>query len=228
MFNRVNMRVKICGITEVDQALAIAGHGATHLGFICVPQSPRYLVPEALATITQALDTAGVGVGTVGVFADAPRSEICAVARQARLSHVQLHGQETWEQCQQLRAELPAIALIKAIRVRTADDLARAIGYAPYVDTLLLDAYHPQHLGGTGLTLDWDTLVSFKPPCPWLLAGGLTPENVPTALAALQPGGPDGIDLSSGVEQRPGVKDLGLVDRLFEQLQPWLGREPQL
>lgn len=219
MFNRVNMRVKICGITQAEQAIAIARHGATHLGFICVPPSPRYISAAALADITQALDAAAVAVKTVGVFADAPLTEICTVARQANLSHLQLHGQETPEQCQALQAELPGIAIIKAVRVRTNADLARAEAYTPHVEALLLDAYHPQQLGGTGLTLDWDALVAFKPACPWLLAGGLTPENVPTALSTLTP---DGIDLSSGVEQRPGVKDLALVEQLFEQLRPWL------
>ena len=213
------MRVKICGITQAEQAIAIARHGATHLGFICVPQSPRYLTPGAIADITQALDAAGVVTKTVGVFADAPLAEMANIARQTNLSHIQLHGQETVELCQQILAELPGMFLIKAIRVRTAADLLRAETYAPYVDALLLDAYHPQQLGGTGLTLDWNALVSFRPTCPWMLAGGLTPENVATALSTLNP---DGIDLSSGVEHQPGVKDLALVQHLFKQLQPWL------
>jgi phosphoribosylanthranilate isomerase len=209
------MRVKICGITQSEQAIAIARHGVTHLGFICVRQSPRYIAAEALANITQALEAAGMGVATVGVFADAPLTEICTVARQANLSHLQLHGQETPEQCQQLLAALPGVALIKAIRVRTNADLNQAETYIPHVAALLLDAYHPQQLGGTGLTLDWDALGAFKPACPWLLAGGLNPENVPRALSTLRP---DGIDLSSGVEQSPGIKDLALVAQLFEQL----------
>ncbi|MGG6237248.1 phosphoribosylanthranilate isomerase [Nodosilinea sp. AN01ver1] len=210
------MRVKICGITQAEQAIAIARHGATHLGFICVPQSPRYLSPGAIAEITQALDAAKVAIKTVGVFADAPLTEMADVARQTNLSHLQLHGQETPEQCQQLLAELPGIFLIKAIRVRTAADLVWAETYAPHVDALLLDAYHPQQLGGTGLTLDWNALVSFRPTCPWMLAGGLTPENVSTALSMLKP---DGIDLSSGVEQSPGIKDLAMVQRLFKKMQ---------
>jgi phosphoribosylanthranilate isomerase len=83
------------------------------------------------------------------------------------------------------------------------------------VDALLLDAYHPHLLGGTGKTLDWETLQQFRPSCPWLLAGGLTPENVIDALSLLQP---SGIDLSSGVERSPGDKDLGKVARLFENV----------
>ncbi|MBE9138456.1 phosphoribosylanthranilate isomerase [Nodosilinea sp. LEGE 07088] len=209
------MWVKICGLTQVDQAIAIARLGATHLGFICVPQSPRYISPEALAAITQALGDQNLSVKTVGVFADATLGAIGAVARQANLSHIQLHGQEPLEYCQQLQGQLPDTALIKAIRVRSRNDLATATAYAPYVDALLLDAYHPKQLGGTGLTLDWHTLTAFQPGCPWLLAGGLTPENVNTALHTLRP---DGIDLSSGVEQGPGVKDLVLVQRLFKRL----------
>jgi phosphoribosylanthranilate isomerase len=210
------MQVKICGITQIDQALAIAQLGATHLGFICVPQSPRYVSSEHLAEMTQALSVAGVAVGTVGVFANADLSNILAVTHQTQLTTLQLHGTESIAFCQNLRERLPNIQLIKAIRVRAAEDLALALTYTPYVDALLLDAYHPQHLGGTGLTLDWPALGSFKPTCPWLLAGGLKPDNVRQALSTLSP---DGIDLSSGVEQHPGYKDLLLVQQLFEQLQ---------
>lgn len=213
------MRVKICGITQVDQALAIARLGATDLGFICVPQSPRYVTPAALAVITQALAAAGVTPGTVGVFANATADEVGLVARQTYLTTVQLHGQETPLQCEQVRELLPQVSIIKAIRVGSHQDLDQALTYAPLVDALLLDAYHPQQLGGTGLTLDWGTLETFAPDCPWLLAGGLTPDNIALALSTLSP---DGVDLSSGVEQRPGLKDLDRVARLFEQLQPWI------
>ncbi len=213
------MRVKICGITQADQAIALAGHGATHLGFICVPQSPRYIDRDALAEITAALREADLAIATVGVFADAPLDDICAVARQASLSHIQLHGHESLDQCQQLQTALPGVAIIKAIRVRSEADLAQAETYAPLVDALLLDAYHPKQLGGTGLTLDWQALLAFQPACPWLLAGGLTPENVVNALSTLSP---DGIDLSSGLEHRPGLKDMALVQRLFDQLSPYL------
>lgn len=217
VFNRVNMWVKICGITQVDQALAIAALGATHLGFICVPQSPRYLSPEGLAPILQGLREQRVRVATVGVFADADPATLGAIVKQIGLSTVQLHGGETPQICQGLRLELPGTRLIKAIRVQSEADLARALTYTPWVDALLLDAYHPDRLGGTGHTLNWADLNRFRPPCPWFLAGGLRPDNIQTALASLSP---DGIDLSSGVEQRPGWKDLTLVRALFQALQP--------
>ncbi len=209
------MWVKICGITQVDQALAIAALGATDLGFICVPRSPRYLSPESLAPILQTLREQRVRVGTVGVFADADPVTIRSIVNQVGLSTVQLHGGESPQACQGLRLGLPAVRLIKAIRVQTQEDLGRALTYTPWVDALLLDAYHPDSLGGTGHTLDWAALSQFRPPCPWFLAGGLRPDNIQTALANLSP---DGIDLSSGVEQRPGWKDLTLVRTLFQAL----------
>ncbi|MEB3251945.1 MAG: phosphoribosylanthranilate isomerase [Cyanobacteriota bacterium] len=218
------MWVKICGITQVDQALAIAALGATDLGFICVPQSPRYLSPEALAPILQALRDRQVRVGTVGVFADADLATIGPIVNRAGLSTVQLHGGETPQTCQRLRQGLAGVRLIKAIRVRTQADLSRALTYTPWVDALLLDAYHPDSLGGTGHTLDWAALSQFRPPCPWFLAGGLRPDNIQTALASLSP---DGIDLSSGVEQRPGWKDLTLVAELFQALSPNLPPSPE-
>ena len=209
------MQVKICGITQADQALAITQMGATDLGFICVAQSPRYVAPAQIAAILNALADNGWRGGTVGVFANAEVDAILAVVRQTGLNTVQLHGVETLEQCQHLRQALPQHRLIKAIRVRTTVDLDQALTYAPTVDALLLDAYHPDQLGGTGLTLDWPALQTFAPPCPWLLAGGLRPDNIAQALASLHP---HGIDLSSGVETRPGLKDLALVQQLFDHL----------
>ncbi|MGC1392812.1 MAG: phosphoribosylanthranilate isomerase, partial [Coleofasciculaceae cyanobacterium] len=111
--------------------------------------------------------------------------------------------------------QMPEVEIIKALRVKTPECLNQAATYASYVDTLLLDAYHPQLLGGTGKTLDWTTLQQFRPSYPWLLAGGLTPDNILEALQGLQP---QGIDLSSGVERSPGDKDLDKVALLFKNL----------
>ncbi|MBD0336186.1 MAG: phosphoribosylanthranilate isomerase [Cyanobacteria bacterium Co-bin13] len=214
------MRVKICGITQADQAVAIAHLGATALGFICVPASPRYIIPERIGDIGERLkDTIQRPLETVGVFADADFKTLETTVKTGQLSSIQLHGNESPEQCRQLRQQLPGIAIIKALRIRVAEDLAQAAHFEPEVDGLLLDAYHPQLLGGTGKTLDWASLQSFRPACAWLLAGGLTPDNVVNALTQLSP---DGIDLSSGVEISPGIKDLDQVEQLFERLQPWL------
>jgi phosphoribosylanthranilate isomerase len=207
------MRVKICGITQVEQGQKIAALGADSLGFICVERSPRYLTPDKIRAIAEHLPAS---VTKVGVFADHSLSEIVAVVNQANLSAVQLHGTESPEFCTELRQLLSSnIELIKAFRLKTAASWQTTIVYQEVVDTLLLDAYHPQMLGGTGKTIDWQTLEQFQPTIPWMLAGGLTSDNIIDALSRLKP---DGIDLSSGVERSPGDKDLTKVAQLFQKL----------
>lgn len=208
------MRVKICGITKPEQGVAIARLGATALGFICVPTSPRYVTDLQIHQVVQALD--GMPVDLIGVFANTTTEIICQSVEVGGLTGVQLHGGESLEFCDRLRQQLPAgVEILKAIRVKAATDLDQARDYLPVVDTLLLDAYHPGLLGGTGQTLDWTLLQQFNPGCPWLLAGGLTPENIQGAIAQVKP---PGIDLSSGVERSPGDKDLAKVADLFFKL----------
>lgn len=204
------MRIKICGITSLEQGSAIAQLGANALGFICVKKSPRYLSPDAIATITPHLPPQ---VSRIGVFANTEAAEIISIVQQTHLTAVQLHGEETEDYCNQLRSQLPNLELIKAIRVKSADSLQHLENYAPFVDTFLLDAYDPKQLGGTGKTFNWEYLQNFNPPRPWFLAGGLTPDNIQEALAIATP---NGIDLSSGVETSPGNKDLGLVKALLQ------------
>ncbi|MBD1889833.1 phosphoribosylanthranilate isomerase [Coleofasciculus sp. FACHB-712] len=206
------MRVKICGITKPDQGQAIAQLGATALGFICVSSSPRYVSAVQIRSVMERLPP---DVERIGVFANTTLEEIYQCVAVANLTGVQLHGGETPEFCRQLRQLLPSVEIIKALRVKTLEDLTQADVYAECANTLLLDAYHPQMLGGTGKTLDWKNLQQFNPSCPWLLAGGLTPDNILDAIAQLHP---SGIDLSSGVERSPGDKDLNRVADLFEKL----------
>ncbi|MGK7902914.1 MAG: phosphoribosylanthranilate isomerase [Hormoscilla sp.] len=206
------MRVKICGITIAEQGMAIAQLGATALGFICVRESSRYITPENIRIVVEQLPGE---IDRIGVFANAPLEEICQAVATAQLSGVQLHGSESLEDCIQLRRALPTIEIIKALRVKKQEALNQADMYIDCVDAILLDAYHPEKLGGTGKTLDWSGLKQFHPRCPWFLAGGLTPDNVRSALDIVHP---DGIDLSSGVERQPGDKDLAKIARLFEKL----------
>ncbi|BAY96551.1 N-(5'-phosphoribosyl)anthranilate isomerase [Tolypothrix tenuis PCC 7101] len=203
------MRIKICGITQPQQSVAIASLGATALGFICVPTSPRYVnvlqIQAAVAPLPHHIDK-------IGVFANSSIQEISQTVVESGLTSVQLHGNESPEFCHQLRQALPDVEIIKALRIRSHEHLQQVTEYTNYIDTLLLDAYHPQHLGGTGQTLDWTMLQQFNPGCPWFLAGGLTPDNILDALSLVKP---NGIDLSSGVERKPGDKDLDLVAKLF-------------
>jgi len=213
------MRVKICGITNLEQGRAIAQLGATDLGFICVQKSPRYLSPEKIAAITSHLPSA---TRTIGVFANTELTEICSVVEQTHFTAIQLHGKESPAFCQQLHSQLPHLEIIKAIAVKTPDSLAATEHYSESVDTFLLDAYAPQQLGGTGKSFNWEYLQTFNPPCPWFLAGGLTPQNIEQALSMAHP---HGIDLSSGVENSPGDKNLDLVAELFQNLKSFVMRE---
>ncbi len=206
------MRVKICGITKPEQGQAIAQLGATALGFICVTKSARYVsIPQLSAIVAQLPNF----IERIGVFANASPEIIVQTANNAALTGIQLHGDESPQFCLNLRQLLPNVELIKALRIKNSTSLATASNYLQVVDTLLLDAYHPHLLGGTGETISWDILAKFNPKQPWLLAGGLTPDNVLLALEQVQP---SGIDLSSGVEKSPGDKDLEKVALLFKRL----------
>jgi phosphoribosylanthranilate isomerase len=206
------LRVKICGITQPEDGVAIAQMGAAALGFICVSSSPRYIPPSRIQTITGLLPPS---VARVGVFANPDMDTIQATVAEGGLTAVQLHGDESPDLCQRLRDRLPGIELIKALRVQEFNALERARPYEAVVDTLLLDAYHPTLLGGTGQTLNWNALEQFRPSIPWLLAGGLNPDNILEALSRVSP---VGIDLSSGVERSPGHKALDQVALLFSRL----------
>jgi len=218
------MRIKICGITQPSQGRAIAQLGATALGFICVQQSPRYVTPEQIrAVVAELPPQKDQPIDRVGVFVDAAIEEIVSVVAIAQLNAVQLHGCESPQFCQDLRSALPPTEIIKALRVRSQETLQQTQLYEGAIDALLLDAFNPQAThaglyGGTGQTLDWLSLRHFRPSCPWLLAGGITPDNV---LDALSQADPDGIDVSSGVEVSAGNKDLTKVTRLLQQLQSY-------
>jgi phosphoribosylanthranilate isomerase len=206
------MRVKICGITQLSQAQVIAKLGATALGFICLPQSPRYISAQQIEAIISQLS---LPVDKIGVFVHASPLDIEKIVKETGLTGVQLHGDESPEFCQQIKTLLPEVEVIKALRLKNLESLQKAENYFQAVDTLLLDAYHPQQFGGTGKTLNWEQLRQFSPPIPWLLAGGLTPDNIVAALAQVSP---DGIDLSSGLELSAGDKDLAKVAQLFTNL----------
>ncbi|PZU97873.1 MAG: N-(5'-phosphoribosyl)anthranilate isomerase [Pseudanabaena sp.] len=247
------MYIKICGLTKSEQAQAIAQMGISALGFICVPASPRYVSPEAIAQIISSLIKNPVFEGAapprpqklsfdladlpcqqksvpdftmkpldlIGIFLGASIEQICQTVNQSGLNGIQLHGDESPEFCQQLRISLERnnnqknlpIKLIKALRVKDQDGLIQAQGFSQVVDAVLLDAYDPQMAGGTGKTLDWQMLRDFKLDIPWLLAGGLTPDNVSQAIAMTCP---DGVDVSSGVECSAGDKDLLKVKQFID------------
>lgn len=206
------MRLKICGITNLIQAEAIASLGVDTLGFICVKDSPRYINPEEIKAITSQLPSE---TSKVGVFVNQSVEEIVNITKEGGLTAIQLHGDETPSFCAKLREFLPDREIIKVFRYQNSDSLANLDDYLSLVDTILLDTYQKEVYGGTGKTFNWSELADFRPSRPWLLAGGLNPENVILALNTLKC---DGIDLSSGVESNPGEKDLNKIKQLLQHL----------
>jgi phosphoribosylanthranilate isomerase len=206
------MRIKICGIKHPEQGKFIVDIGATSLGFICVPESSRFVNAEQIKLVAEVVPK---NIDLIGVFANTNIENIKNIAINSGITGIQLHGDESVNFCKTLRINIPNLEIIKALRIRDTNDLEKINLYRNYVDALLLDAYHPEQLGGTGKTIDWQMLRNLEPGLSWFLAGGLTPHNIGEALSELKP---SGIDLSSGVESSPGNKDLKKVAQLFEQL----------
>jgi phosphoribosylanthranilate isomerase len=198
------MFVKICGITRVEDAEAAVACGAGALGFNFWPKSPRFIDPFRARAIVAALPPL---VSVVGVFVNQPPEYINGVASLVGLSAVQLHGDETTA-----FASLMRRPVIKAIGV--GRDQAGDVDW-PERATLLLDAEDMTLRGGTGRTIDWTAAAAIASRRRVLLAGGLTPENVSEAVARVRP---SGIDVSSGVEGTPGIKDHRKLSDLFRAL----------
>jgi len=207
--------VKICGITNLDDARCAVDAGADLLGFIFYPKSPRFTTPEQAAAIVHAVRSEFGIRGTraprcVGVFVNASLAHVRAVLDDVALDLAQLHGDEPVDCLRQLRPRA-----FKAIRPGSlAQGEAQASAYAPDgpsdlgLPQLLVDAYHPQAFGGTGLPVDLDIAGALAGRFRLLLAGGLTPETVGAVVQRVRPWG---VDVSSGVEAVKGIKDHGKV-----------------
>jgi phosphoribosylanthranilate isomerase len=199
------MVVKICGITTMADAEAAVDAGASALGFVFWPKSPRFIDPRRAREIVSALPPFVV---PVGVFVNQPSAHVRGIASQVRLGAVQLHGDEDV-----LYAAGMDCPVIKSVSVESAD--AEDVEIWPRRTMLLLDVHDPVSRGGTGRTIDWSAAALITARRRALLAGGLTPDNVAEAVARVQP---YGIDVSSGVERSPGVKDHGRIRALFDAL----------
>jgi phosphoribosylanthranilate isomerase len=189
------VRVKICGITNVRDARLAARLGADALGFNFYPESPRYIRPARAKAIIAALPPF---VTTVGVFVNEDPGDVMEICRLAGLDAAQLHGDET----PAILDAVHGVRRIKAIRVKTEKDVALCRRYR--TEAYLLDAYVPGQPGGTGETFHWEFAREAAAFGPIILAGGLTPENVAEAVSVVQP---YAVDVASGVESEPGVKD---------------------
>lgn len=197
--------VKICGMTSAEAVAASIAGGAEMLGFVFYPPSPRALDPATAAGLVAGVPS---GIDRVGLFVDATDAAIEAVLAEVPLDMLQLHGAETPARVAELRRRfrLPAI---KAIKLGGAEDLALAEAYEGVADWLLFDAKPPQAMtdalpGGNGVSFDWRLLAGRRSKRPWLLSGGLEADNLAEAIRL---SGAPAVDVSSGVESRPGRKD---------------------
>lgn len=205
------LRIKICGITSLEDAFAAVEYGADAVGFVLHPKSPRVVTPETAKTIVSALPPL---ITTVGVFVDKNKSEIEKIVQDVDFDIIQLHGSEPPEVCHLCRK------VIKAIKVKDLTSLEPLSKYK--VSAFLLDTYSPYTIGGTGQIFNWDIAVEAKKFGRIILAGGLTPENIEEAIKRVQP---YGVDVSTGVEgNKKGKKDYEKLKLFIERAKKALRR----
>jgi phosphoribosylanthranilate isomerase len=202
------IRVKICGLTNLDDAMASAELGADAVGFVMYPKSPRCVKPVRAKRIIAELPPY---VTAVGVFANQEFQEVEEIMVECGFDLAQLQGDEPPEFCQRLGSRV-----VKAIRVKDAGSLKQMSEYS--VRAFLLDTYREDQFGGTGERFDWDLAVQARQYGRIILAGGLTPDNVQEAVAKIQP---YGVDVSSGVERQPGKKDHTKIEKFIKQARGW-------
>ncbi|MFZ9949319.1 MAG: phosphoribosylanthranilate isomerase [Gemmobacter sp.] len=195
--------VKVCGLRRADEVAAAVAAGVAYLGFNFFPPSPRSIAPAEAAALGAAVPP---GVARVGLFVDPTDALLAATLAVAPLDIVQLHGAETPARVAEVRARF-GLPVMKAVGVADAADLGAIVEHGRVADMLLVDAKPPRGAvlpGGNGLAFDWRLIAGRRWPCPWMLAGGLTPANVAEAIART---GARQVDVASGVESAPGVKD---------------------
>jgi len=202
-----NIKVKICGITNLEDASLAVNLGADALGFIFAP-SPRQISPEAVRPIIRSLPPF---VKSVGVFVNQDPEIIRDTMQFCGLDMVQMHGDEPPELCSRFMPDV-----IKALRIKDKSDLESVLPYKAAVRALLLDTYSENSAGGTGRTFDWDLAIGIKGTgIPIILAGGLGPSNIQEAVSRVRP---YAVDVNSGIEERPGKKSRTLMEELFERI----------
>lgn len=202
------VQVKICGLNEPEGLRAAVTGGARYVGFVFYPASPRHVAPLLAAELGRMVPT---GVRSVALFVDPDDDFLEAVLGSVPIDTIQLHGRETPRRVAEVKQRY-GLPVMKAIKVGGPDDLDLALEHAQVADRLLFDAKPPPKVaalpGGNGIAFDWTLLAGRRWPRPWMLSGGLNPGNLEEAVRVT---GATALDVSSGVEDRPGHKDPALV-----------------
>lgn len=204
-------KVKICGLNSIQAVQAVVAQNADYAGFVFFPRSPRHLALEEAAHLKSLLPST---IQSVSVLVDPDDTVLAKVKQVLDPDYVQLHGKESPARVAEIKKNFPELKLIKAIAVRNGDDVAQAAGYMA-ADMLLFDAKAPEDAlpGGNGMSFDWVLLKDRDFSKPWFLSGGLNAANVAEALVAT---GASAVDVSSGVESSPGVKDGALIEQFMK------------
>ena len=203
---------KICGLTTPETLDAARAGGATFVGAVVFPRSPRHIEPLHAATL---FERARGKAKVVAVTVDADDALLTELALILKPDLIQLHGSETPARAERVRT-LTGAGIVKALPIRAHEDFAEAEGWEPFVDHLMFDAKPPEGSalpGGVGARFDWTLLADRAFRRPWFVAGGLTPDNV---AGAMRISGAPMVDVSSGVESAPGVKDPGLITAFLD------------
>ena len=201
----MSVAAKICGVSRPADIDCAAAGGASHVGFVFYARSPRNLTPDQAGALAAATPAA---ITTVALFVDPDDTAIDAILGRGRIDLLQLHGSESPERVSEIKRRT-GTRVMKAIKISVAEDLGAATPYFDVADQLLFDAKAPATMegampGGNALSFDWSLLAGRSWPCPWMLSGGLNPGNVAEAIRV---SGAPAVDVSSGVESAPGVKD---------------------
>lgn len=206
--------VKICGLNDAATVDAAVKAGADMIGFVFYPPSPRAVSTEAAAALAARVPPS---VQRVGLFVDAEDALLQQVLSTVPLEWLQLHGNESPERCREIAGRWGQ-QVMKAFRLRTQDDLTPVADYTDAVDQALFDAKPPDDMtgslpGGNGVAFDWRLLQGYRCDRPWMLSGGLTVESVAAAITAT---GAVAVDVSTGVEDRPGKKNISAIERFVK------------
>ena len=205
--------IKICGITNVSQAISIAKLRINAIGIIGVKNSPRFVPIEKSKKIFNEIEKISSNIHRVYVIANKNIGNIDP--KFINNNVIQLHGNESVEYCKQLKNEYPKVKLWKAFRLKSKNDLEKISLYQDDVDALLIDAWDDISLGGTGKRVSLELLININFKIPWILAGGISAEIIPEIFSKIMP---DGVDASSRLERTPGIKDLGKVESLIRAI----------
>ena len=204
--------VKICGLATVDDVRACADAGAKYMGLVFFEKSPRNITIPAARELAL---VAPMGLAKVALVVNPSDAELDAITATVPLDMLQLHGRETPERVAEVKARY-GLPVMKAVGIADGDDLPKLESYSGVADQILVDAKPPKGgelPGGNGLSFDWRLIAGRRWPCPWMLAGGLTPENVAEAVKMI---GAKQVDASSGVEDAPGQKNAELIQKFVQ------------